>query len=272
MSGSSPYERDLALDPDSAHGGRSGRGESSDVPRASSDALLGGGSLRGMVSRYNGDMSYTTPSVGATGLALRFAAACPKPGYRLPLSACWLPFYPGWDRLREVTEKHDAELPLAIETWSDLSLPESEREAARLGYLALRDEVEAETVLAENWRKENVQRLRDELREHRAKRVEKALAALLRLENILQDEAFETRVVATISNDHRTKRDAGIGKPKIAGGESLSNLRRGIEALLPKPEVELVSPVEFRRLQEEGADMSGYRITFGKLLPRGSYD
>jgi len=221
-------------------------------------------------------MTTSLSTIGGQAQAMRFNAACPAPQYVVPPDSSWLVHYPGAAKYRKLFKTMLDFYPDAVERWDDLSLPEHEREAARQQHVANRQAVEEASAEVEDWRQKNVERVSVKRSEDRAKMIPEALALLDTLEGMLQEDATAHRIVASFRNDHRAKRDVAVnvGHCKIAGGESLSNLRRGIESFIAKPVKEEVTPLEFHQRRERGEDVSNLKINHSKAgwFPRGSYE
>jgi hypothetical protein len=191
--------------------------------------------------------------------------------YRIPASAGWLSRFAPKAR-RDAYVKQAARVEEARELSTvrnaDPRVSDADKHAAKV---ALLDELSKMEELSDGlvaWREANVELVSDEVRARRIEIATLALATLDDLEVLLREEAETARALALFRNDHPAKRDASVSSSKrlrIAGGDSLSNLRRGLEALLPKDPVELVSSAEYRRREEVGEDVSGLRISFGRL-------
>ena len=207
--------------------------------------------------------SQSTYQSQATTLA--FNAAIPKLDYIIPPYAAWLDFWPGADKYRKLCAKSDAAWDTGVVRWSDLSLSEADREAARQAYLAAANAVVAQSLEAEVWRQENVSRIRAEDSKARQAVIPRALALLDQLEQLLAETATKTAIVTAMANDNRSKRDSALSpRIKLPGNESLSNLRRGIEAMRPQPPKRYVSPAARKQLELglDTKDIYGVALSF----------
>jgi hypothetical protein len=160
-------------------------------------------------------------------------------------------------RSTEATKRSDA---LA----NDIAATETEQRDARV---AAQEEQEKKIAMSDDllvWRAENVERITEEVRERREALPAKWLPILAELRADLQESESENRALAFFRNDHPVKRDSPApttANLKLPGGNALSNLVAGLEALLPKTPVELVSQAEYRGRLARGEDVSRLRVS-----------
>ena len=195
-------------------------------------------------------------------------------GETISPSASWLDFYPHANALRSAAQKAELAFVGGADLHSDPTATQADKDAARLTYLEAHAKYVAQSEQAEAWRAANLEALSEELAAKRAEDVELVLAKLDDVESVLQEIALRDLAFSRMRNDHRAKRDAPVGsrQVRIAGEESLHNLRTGIASLLPLEPVELVSQAEYRRRRDAGEDTSRVRITHspgGELWPVG---
>ena len=215
-----------------------------------------------------GSSEPVTVDAGSQARALAFHRELgPLEGKGTKSHAAWLRFAPKAKRDAHRSAEQKAELAFedGAALHADPAASQAEREASRVAYLQARGKhVELSDDL-EGWRLQNRQAVEDGVRAKRIERAENVLARLDDVEAELREIAEDDVALARFRNDHAAGRNAPAPKSvRIAGGESLSNLRRGVEALLPKPERVLVSPVAMEALRRgEGVkDVDGNELSF----------
>jgi hypothetical protein len=142
---------------------------------------------------------------------------------------------------------------------------QAKKDEAKIAHL---DELDKLMKLSDDllaWRAENVERVTAEVRQRQTERAQAALALVDQVQSVLQDIADEGFALNFFRNDHPIKRDTKLMSAKrIPGGESLPNLRTGIESLLPQPEPRTVSPRAMALLQagRDVEDVDGEPLDF----------